>query len=306
MKVWIAKAIVQKAISYMPFKHRINYLFQRYVTKGVLLTDTLMDDKLTHCQTHLQQFFRHRGVQTGYTTLELGTGWYPIVPIGFYLAGADKIFSIDVSDLLETEAIKLTIRRYLQYHQSGKLATFLPQIDTDRLKKLETLLTQNLPPHQLLEQLNIYTILGDARNTKFASDSFDLINSNNTFEHIYPEILLPILVEFKRLLKPNGLMSHFIDMSDHFAHFDKSISVYNYLRFTVQEWSRIDNSVQPQNRLRIYTYRQLHQQAGFKVLEEINRPGSIDELKTVPLAQPFAAHPAADVAITHSLFVSQK
>ncbi len=306
MKVWIAKAIVQKAISYLPFKHRINYLFQRYVTKGVLLTDALMDDKLTHCQTHLQQFFKYRGVQTGYTTLELGTGWYPIVPIGFYLAGADKIYSIDVSDLLETDAIKITIQRYLQYHQSGKLATFLPQVDTARLKKLETLLTQNLPPHQLLEQLNIYTILGDARNTQFADNSFDLINSNNTFEHIYPEILLPILVEFKRLLKPNGLMSHFVDMSDHFAHFDKSISVYNYLRFTEQEWSRIDNSVQPQNRLRIYTYRQLHGQAGFNVLAELNRPGSVAELATVPLAQPFAAHPAADVAITHSLFVSQK
>lgn len=289
----------------MPFKHRINYLFQRYVTKGVLLTDELMDDKLTHCQTHLKHFFKYRGVQTGYTTLELGTGWYPIVPIGFYLAGASKIYSIDVSDLLETDAIKLTIERYLQYYKSGKLDTFLPLIDTERLKKLESLLTQNLPPHQMLEQLNVFTILGDARKTQFESGSFDLINSNNTFEHIYPEILLPILIEFKRLLKPNGLMSHFIDMSDHFAHFDKSISVYNYLRFTEQEWSRIDNSIQPQNRLRIYTYRQLHQQAGFKIIEEYNRPGSIAELNTVPLSQPFAANSLADVAITHSLFVSE-
>src|SRR5437868_2794118 len=55
MKVWIAKAIVQKAISFLPFKHNINYLLQKYVTIGVFLTDALMEDKLLHCKNHLEQ-----------------------------------------------------------------------------------------------------------------------------------------------------------------------------------------------------------------------------------------------------------
>ena len=61
-------------------------------------------------------------------------------------------------------------------------------------------------------------------------ESVDFICSNNTFEHIPQEILRDILVEFKRVLHPNGLMSHFIDMSDHFAHFDSRITIYNFLQ----------------------------------------------------------------------------
>ncbi len=61
------------------------------------------------------------------------------------------------------------------------------------------------------------------------SDSVDFICSNNTFEHIPADILSAILREFKRVIKPGGLMSHFIDMSDHFAHFDSRITIYNFL-----------------------------------------------------------------------------
>ena len=33
------KAIVQKTISYLPYSNRINYIFQKYVTKGINRTD---------------------------------------------------------------------------------------------------------------------------------------------------------------------------------------------------------------------------------------------------------------------------
>ena len=51
--------------------------------------------------------------------------------------------------------------------------------------------------------------------------------------------------------KPDGLHSHFIDMSDHFAHMDSSISIYHFLRYSEAQWKRIDNSIQPQNRWRL-------------------------------------------------------
>jgi len=251
MKVWIAKAIVQKTISFLPFKHHVNYLFQRYVTKGVVLTDALMGDKLIHCKSHLEYYNKYGKKKEGFTTLEIGTGWYPIVPIGFYLAGAAEIFTIDVSDLLKTSAIHDTIKKYQEWHASGKLKDYFPNIKKERLEKLSSLLSLDIHPHQVLEQINIHTILGDARETKFKNEEFDLINSNNTFEHIYPEILIDILKEFKRVLKADGIMSHSIDMSDHFAHLDKSITVYNYLQYSDSEWNWIDNSIQPQNRLRI-------------------------------------------------------
>jgi len=306
MKIWIAKAVIQKTISFLPYKHRINYLFQKYVTKGVLLTDALMDDKLTHCSNHIKYYNKYGNRPNGFTSLEIGTGWYPIVPIGLFLAGADEIYTIDISSLLKTSAIHQTITKLLDYNASGKLQTYLPVIKAERLEVLKAALLLHNNPEAILETMHIKTTVGDAREMPFADGKMDLINSNNTFEHIPGFILADILVEFKRVLKPDGVMSHQIDMSDHFAHLDKSITIYNFLQYTDAQWDNIDNSIQPQNRLRIADYRKLHQQAGFKVVEEINRPGSVADLKKVKLADKYKTYSDADLAVSHTLMVSKK
>ncbi|MBK7337072.1 MAG: class I SAM-dependent methyltransferase [Saprospirales bacterium] len=116
----------------------------------------------------------------------------------------------------------------------------------------------------MLEALHIRYLVTDARKLPLNPESLDLIVSNNTFEHIYPNILAEILAEFKRLLRPGGMMSHFIDMSDHFAHLDTGITIYNFLRFSEKNWGWIDNSIQPQNRWRISHYRHLYKNWAFR------------------------------------------
>jgi hypothetical protein len=83
MKVWIAKAAIQKSISLLPFKHNINYLFQRYVTQGVNLTDALMIDKLIHCRNHITHASKNGLAFENISTLEIGTGWYPLCLLVF-------------------------------------------------------------------------------------------------------------------------------------------------------------------------------------------------------------------------------
>jgi SAM-dependent methyltransferase len=208
--------------------------------------------------------------------------------------------------LLKTNAIHQTITKLLDYHASGKLKTYLPVIKPERLEVLKAALLLNNAPESILEVMHIKTTVGDARKMSFHDGKMDLINSNNTFEHIPADILIDILVEFKRVLAPNGVMSHQVDMSDHFAHLDKSITIYNFLQFTDEQWNRIDNSIQPQNRLRIADYRKLHQQAGFNVVEEINRPGSVSDLKKVKLADKYNSYSETDLAVSHTLMVSKK
>jgi len=82
-------------------------------------------------------------------------------------------------------------------------------------------------------------------------NNIQLISSNNTYEHIYPEVLGGIIQRMWALLAPGGIMSHFIDMSDHFAHMDRGIDIYNFLRFSEKQWDLIDNRIQPQNRWRL-------------------------------------------------------
>ena len=94
-------------------------------------------------------------------------------------------------------------------------------------------------------------------------------------------------------------MSHFIDMSDHFAHFDKSITIYNFLRFSERQWKWIDNIIQPQNRLRIFDYKRIFADLEIPITSDTVREGNLNELQSIPLSIEFSGAPLAELAITH-------
>lgn len=303
MKIWKVKAVIQKTISFLPFPNRINFLFQKYVTRGVVLTDALFMDKLTHCQRHIEYYNKYSSVKENFTALEIGTGWYPIVPIGLYLAGAQQIYSIDISPLLSRERVINSIEKYIALAAKGSIPF---EIKQDRLENIKRLLQHHqLDMNALLKQMNITSIVGDARKLSLPDACIDLINSNNTFEHIYPHILTDILKEFSRLLKADGVMSHAIDMSDHFAHLDHSITRYNFLQYTDAEWSRIDNSIQPQNRMRLYEHIELYRQNNIPVTETVITGKGDDTIKQVVLDERFRKHSPEENAIVHASIISK-
>jgi hypothetical protein len=303
---WIAKAVVQKAISFMPNSQKLNYFFQKNVTKGVFLTDEYLHDKLVHVHDHLFYFRKYSNKPLDFTAVELGTGWYPVVPVCFFLAGAEKVITIDISYLLQREHVQLLLKKILEYYRDGKLLDFVPGLIPERINVLEKIFDDDsLSAEDLLSLMKISYEVQDARNLSLADSCADFITSNNTFEHIYPNILKEIIEEFKRIAKPGSVMSHFIDMSDHFAHIDKSINIYNFLKFSEKQWKLIDNDVQPQNRWRISQYRDLYKEVGVPISEEVNRPGNRDALSKINLATPFKEIDIADVAVSHSLLISK-
>ncbi len=308
MKKWILKAIVQKSISILPFRYKINRVFQKYVTKGLDLNDEHFGFKITHARDHVDFMLKYKNT-TDLHCLELGTGWYPIIPISLYLNGVNKTHTIDVAPHITEKSIKTTIQKFMEWDAQGKLKAYFPQLNTERWAAFVNL-HQNMTAKSLDELLaffHISPIVADARKTDFENDYFDFICSNNTFEHIYKDVLVGILKEFRRILKPDGVMSHFIDMSDHFAHFDKSITVYNFLQFSEPQWKLIDNSIQPQNRMRFPTHRELHQQSNFNILEESVRKGNIEQVKALKISPHFTqAHSTEELAISHGYIVSNK
>jgi ubiquinone/menaquinone biosynthesis C-methylase UbiE len=306
MKKWIQKAIVQKIVSYLPYSKNINYFFQKYVTKGENLNDEYFLDRLGHAKEHLHCYNKFTGNAFPSTSLEIGTGWYPIVPISMFLVGSDKIYSVDISLLTSKERIAMTLEKFVECHNTGKLKEYI-DYKNDRFEVIESILS-NLEKHdleQILKTLKITYIIEDARKLSLADNSIDLVNSNNTFEHIYPEILIPILKEFNRVVKKqNGVMSHFIDMSDHFAHLDKTINIYNFLQFTDKQWKLIDNSIQPQSRIRIFDYKKIYEDLKIPISELSFRKGNMDELKSVKLSPSLAHYSLDEIAISHCHFIS--
>jgi len=307
MKKWYLKALIQKVIAALPGSHRINYFFQRYVTGGVRLNDQYYRDKAQHALDHLRHFHQSSKNEP-FISLEIGTGWYPIVPLYMFLAGAQKIYTVDITPLLSYRSLSQTVQ-FIQ-KEVGKSNAWNEELRThlnpDRCEKFMQIhpLEQSFP--ELLASLHLEVLVGDARELPLKDASVDLIHSNNTFEHIDAQVLVDILEEFARILRPAGLMSHFIDMSDHFAHMDSSISIYNFLRYSEKTWQRIDNKVQPQNRLRLPDYEAMLRQCGFCLAEREIRPGDLTLLQTLSLSSPFTNYKPEDIAISHAHLIHQK
>lgn len=308
IRKWHLKAIIQKSISFMPNGHKINHWFQKNITKGVFLGDDYFYDRLEHVKHHLGAYNKNFGSLEGKKTLELGTGWYPVIPFSFFLTGADEINTVDISNLTNKEKLKDTVGRFMELIEKGSLSQYI-NAKQDRLDVLVQISKDfdNLTFDDILSKLRINYIIMDARDLKnIPNDSIDLVHSNNTFEHVYPGILADILKEFKRVVKPEGLMSHFIDMSDHFAHFDKTINIYNFLQYSNSAWGQIiDNSIQPQNRWRYSQFVSLYKELGIPLTDAEIREGNIEEVKSLKVHKDFSSFSAAELAISHCYMYSK-
>lgn len=95
-------------------------------------------------------------------------------------------------------------------------------------------------------------------------DSVDLIWSHSVLEHIPLQQLPRLAAEMRRVLKPDGRMSHNIDFQDHLSH------GLNSLRFSEAVWESptMRNAGFYTNRVRARTMHDLIRQAGFDLIVE--------------------------------------
>jgi len=303
---WIIKAAVQKGISYLPAPQKINYFFQKHVTKGVHLTDEHFGLKIGHARDHLNYLLANSDSRKDRTILELGTGWYPVIPILFYLTSSGKVTSVDIQQWMTRVTQQDTILKFQQWMEQGAFDDLFPEINQERWETLMDVADhpENYQKEEVNRLIGLSPLVRDARNLDLDPSTVDFICSNNTFEHIPGEILKDILHEFKRLLHPEGVMSHFIDMSDHFAHFDSRITIYNFLKYSKKQWDMLDNRIQPQNRLRYPDYLEMYRACGLPVTDESIREGSLSNLKRIRIHPEFSAYSHKELAISHAYVIS--
>lgn len=303
MPSWVLKATVQGAISPLPGGDRLNHLLQKRVTGNVVLTEERFEHKLAQCRRHLHSFQASRGAaRVPALALELGTGWYPIVPLGLLLAGVERVVTIDVSPLLDLERTREVLELYAAKLRSGKLQTLVPGIDAARAQAVIAAAGDRSARDagELLGPLGVRVLVGDARASGLPAHSVELFVSNNTLEHIAPEVLRELMIEFARLAAEGAVMDHFVDMSDHYAHFDGSITEFNYLRYSDRAWRVFNNRLQHQNRLRICDYRRIIEEAGFELIAEEGERGAAEELGAIKLARPFQRYAVEDLLVLRS------
>lgn len=304
---WVLKAALQKAFSVLPGGEKGNSLFQRYFTGSSELDYAGFEERLPQCRKHLENYFAARGnSEPGFAAFEVGTGSYPIIPIGLYLCGASKVITLDIRRFLSLDRIRKTLRFFCQSAAQRSLAGVLPWADKTRIQTLQSVAQRAdlLTVHEILRTMGINPIIGDAGKVDLGSGSTDFIFSNITLQHIPRDVLPGIFAEFRRVAAPRAVMSHHIYMGDVLAHFDHSITEYNFLRFSGPLWRLIDNSLVHQNRLRLSDYRCIHTSSGWVIRAEDTTYGSTDDLQKVPLAREFQTYSRQDLLALRTWLVS--
>ncbi|HLS46283.1 MAG TPA: class I SAM-dependent methyltransferase [Ornithinicoccus sp.] len=299
---WWLKAASQGALSLLPGSGRLDDAVRR--RRRAFLTEDYFLSKWTHVKQHLRAVGNPGGRPLRRTrAIEIGTGWFPIVPLGLAVHGGDVI-TIDKGKHLDPQRVRLAMQMLSDLEASGRIETGC----VERLDRLRELLAQPLPDSssQLLEPLGIHPRIADARDLSRLPESHgaSLLVSNNTLEHIPPEVLHGIFREFRRVCAPEARMSHYVDLADHYAGFDPRISEFHFLTQSPARWRLANNQLGYQNRLQVGDYRRLLEGAGWRITRERLTSRKEAELEGLTLVPPFDAIPVEELLVVKAHLVA--
>lgn len=241
---------------------------------------------------------------TGGRVLEVGTGRMVNIPTALWLCGAAQIVTVDLHRYL-SGALVAESQRYVREHEAEVAHLFGAEAERPLFQeRLRQLSHYSGDLAGLLRLMNVeYVAPGDAAHLRLPDHSFDYHISYTVLEHIPADIILQILTEARRVLRPGGLLIHFIDPSDHFSHDDPSITAINCLQFSPGEWHKwAGNQFMYHNRLRAHEYLALFEQVGVHLLRQAQMADerSLQALKNgFRLAAEFQGLGPEELAITN-------
>jgi len=291
---WKIKGIIQGKLSTLPGGITCNHVLQRYF--GSMRNENYERNTFLRDITVLFSKLAPFGLDPKRSRLlEIGTGWMPVFPVSLALAGFRDIVTVDLQPHLRQSAVKRTLRALEMYLQHP---CFLAFSGYDEVRaRYEHFIRSDNP----LETMGItYRAPYDAAHTDWPLEHFDVVMSNNVFEHIPSPILLDILAEGKRLLRPGGHILHCVNCGDHYAYADPNINQLNYLKFSSEQWNRWNNSIQYQNRLRPIDFIEMAEDRRFKIesVETSCDATRLKQLAEIVVAPEFRHYPAEQLAAT--------
>ncbi len=306
---WKIKSLIQNSIALLPnpLANSLYFKMQRRFG-GLKNLDPLY--WIRAAQDIVTVILEQGGRPDGKVFFEVGTGRAPILPLAYWLMGAEKVFTVDLNPYLKAEILAESLNLLCQKK------TEVEDILKDNLKKerLYQLIEMMDHPFDIQKFFNLtritYWAPADARNIDISDKSIDFHTSFTVLEHIPEKDIIAILKEGSRLLKDDGLFVHLVDYSDHFAHSDNEISPINFLRYSDSVWNfYAGNRFMYMNRLRHDDYVGIFQKIStpLKITHEADQV-VLNLLKSgkLPINKKFSSKPIDTLAITHSMIVAKK
>ncbi len=295
---WKVKGVVQGILSHLPFGSAVNDQLQLMLGERRHLKQHVHAKVVQDWCVHVGNLRAEGARISGKELLELGTGWLPVLPVCFALAGASRCHSFDLDrklDLRRVTALLPLLEPLLPQiaEASGEL---LAEVQ-DRFDYLRAARDAD----DMLRRANlVYHAPADARRTGLADRSIDIYFSNSVLEHVDAAALAGLMREAARVVRLDGMVSHSINCGDHYAYFDGRISKLNYLKFSSAEWRRWNNGILYQNRLRPVDFIASAEQAGLTIIAHHWHPNEtlLASLPESAIAAEFRRYSRDDLAAT--------
>ncbi len=308
---WRVKAVVQGVLSRMPAGNVLNDGLQ-HLAGGRADEAQHIDMKFRSDWLVLMRVLRELKFDVqGQSLMEVGTGWMPVLPLCFALSGARTVHSFDLNRHLIHSTVPTVLAR-LGLHLSA-LAAASGQSETVVRERHAWLTGEGQGRAQdagerILELAGIqYHAPADATCTGLPDGSVSLVFSNSVLEHVCASVLGPLMAESKRLLTRHGVALHSVNCGDHYAYFDRSITPLNYLQFTAEQWSRWNNKLLYQNRLRPSDFTALARNHGLQVIHQsqTERQDLLSKLPPDSIAPEFRHYATGDLCSTSVTFAAR-
>ncbi len=280
---WRLKSIAFRVLSEMPIG--VHRWFSRHIT-GRATRDLSQQHYFQALDAHLSAFGRVSSSNDGDSVLfEFGAG--ADLFSNFYLSskGIRRQLVVDLERNVYPEALNALVAE-------AAFITEKCEFTADFERELEKFgITYRAP--------------FDVRDCQLADRTVSYVCSSSTLEHIPKADLLKILSQCNRIIRSDGVMSMWIDYSDHYSHTDSAITAYNFLQFSASEWASHNSRLHYQNRLRHCHYRSLFVESGFEVVSErrFHPNGWQDALNRMRLDADFVDISREDLGATCGHFV---
>ncbi len=238
---WYIKIVAKVLLSRLP----LGYRFWKSLNLFVHGSMNKPNYAYTVFRHHFKRsdFMRKNGK---FVSLELGPGDSLLSAIVATAHGSDKCYLVDAGAFATEE-----------------IAPYLEMADFLRLHNLQTpTLDITFDLADILASCNaVYLTQGMNSLRDIPSGSVDFIWSQAVLEHIRSHEFLGTMQELRRVLRPDGVCSHRVDLKDHLG------GNLNNLRFSTRIWESnwIANSGFYTNRLRYSDMNKLFKEAGFNV-----------------------------------------
>lgn len=241
MKYHQKKTLILKILDVLPRK--IGYAIYHYLQKRTFKNiEPLIESNRNSLQKIKSILSKINVDLKGKKVIEIGSGWMPIMP---FLMKSE----FDVSKIITYD---------INRHYSN-----------ERIEKMYNHFKDEVYNTRAFAKLDLPDFIDYYPETNIIDAVIDrdvsLIYSRFVLEHVTPSDMEKMHKKFYREMHDKVQILHLISPSDHRGYSDSTLSIYDFLKYSEDEWNRIQTKFDYHNRLRLPEYLEIFKRSGFDI-----------------------------------------